>query len=328
VTADAGADGDDRPTVVALAGGVGGAKLAAGLQSIVGEALTVVVNTGDDFELFGLAIWPDHDTVAYTLAGRDDRERGWGLRDETWHAMEALDRLGGPTWFRLGDRDLATHLFRTGRLADGGRPTDVALALQSALGDAGRILPMSDDPVRTRVRTDDGWLDFQDWFVRLRQEPLVREVGFEGIAAARPTAEVLGAIGGADAIVVCPSNPFVSIGPILALPGIRDAVAARRRAGVRAVAVSPIVGGRALKGPADRMLASLGHDVSVLGVARLYADLVDVLVIDTVDAALRDEIETLGPEVVVTRTVMTDDASRAAVARVALEAARTRAART
>jgi LPPG:FO 2-phospho-L-lactate transferase len=312
--------GSRRSGIVALAGGVGGAKLAAGLQAVVGAGLTVVVNTGDDFELHGLSIWPDHDTVAYTLAGLDDREQGWGLRDETWHVMDALAGLGGETWFRLGDRDLATHLARTGRLARGERPTDVALALQAALGVGPRVLPMSDEPVRTEVRTDDGWLPFQDYFVRLRQAPTVREIRFRGIEQARPSAEVAAAIEVAEAIVVCPSNPFVSIGPILAVPGIRAAIAARRAAGARVVAVSPIVAGRALKGPADRMLRSLGHDPSALGVARLYAGIADVLVVDGADVDLAAAIRSAGVEPLVAETVMTDDASRARLAATVVDA--------
>ncbi len=303
-----------RRRVIELAGGVGGAKLAAGLQSVVGRALTVVVNTADDLHRHGLEIWPDHDTVLYTLAGEDDRERGWGLRGETWSAMEGLARFGEPTWFRLGDRDLATHLVRTDRLHRGERPTEVARGLAGALGIAATILPMSDAPVRTAVRTDDGWLPFQEYFVRLGQVPEVREVRFDGVDAAGPTPDVLGALEAATVVVIGPSNPIVSIGPILALPGLREALAAVRRRGAPLVGVSPIVGGRALKGPADRMLASLGHEASALGVARLYARLLDGFVIDTVDAALRPAIEALGMAVAVTDTVMIDDAARARLA--------------
>ncbi len=316
---------DARPAparVVALAGGVGGAKLAAGLAAHLGDRLTVVVNTGDDLERYGLAIWPDHDTVVYTLAGLDDRERGWGLRDESWQAMAMLERLGAEPWFRLGDRDLGTHLFRTERLAAGRRPTEVALEIQAGFGLRPRVLPMVDEPVRTRVRTDEGWLAFQEYFVRRRQEPAVREVAFEGIEASRPTPEVLEAIAAAEAIVVCPSNPFVSIGPILAVPGLRDALDARRAGGIRILAVSPIVGGRALKGPADRMLASLGHESSARGVGRLYAGLVDALVIDEADRLQADAIAALGIQPVVGPTVMTDDASRAALGALVLSAAR------
>jgi LPPG:FO 2-phospho-L-lactate transferase len=301
--------------VVLLAGGVGGAKLAHGLAAHLGERLTVVVNTGDDLERHGLAIWPDHDTVLYTLAGLDDRDRGWGLRDETWTAIDQLERLGEDAWFRLGDRDIATHLLRTERLARGDRPTDVAVALRHAFGVRPTILPMTDSPVRTEVDTDEGTLDFQDYFVRRRQEPEVSGVRFRGVDAARPTAAVLAAVADAIAIVVAPSNPIVSIGPILALPGMTDAIAARRAQGVPVVAVSPIVGGRALKGPADRMLVSLGGESSAVEIARRYASLVDVLVIDTADAALAREIEALGIEAAVRDTIMTDDDTRAALGR-------------
>ena len=307
---------------VLLAGGVGGAKLAHGLQTELGAELTVVVNTGDDLERHGLVIWPDHDTVMYTLAGLDDRERGWGLRGETWTVSEQLDRLGEDAWFRLGDRDIATHLVRSERLRRGERPTEVARSLQAALGVGATILPMSDDPVRTEVRTDDGWLEFQEYFVHRRQEPAVHEVRFRDIDAARPTREVTAAIAGADAVIVAPSNPIVSIGPILAVPGLRDALEAARRQGARIVAVSGIVGGKALKGPADRMLASLGMESSALGVARLYADIVDRFVLDTVDANLEPAIRALGLATLVVDTIMTDDAARARLARDALAFAR------
>ncbi len=297
--------------VVELAGGVGGAKLAHGLAAHLGPDLTVVVNTGDDLERHGLVVWPDHDTVLYTLANLDDRERGWGLRDETWTVMAQLERLGEPTWFRLGDRDLATHLLRTEQLRIGRRPTEVALDLQRRFGIGPRILPMSDSPVRTVVDTDTGRLEFQEYFVRLRQEPTVLAVHFEGIEAARPTPEVEAAIDGAELVVLAPSNPIVSIGPILAVPGLRDLLVARRAAGVPIVGVSPIVAGRALKGPADRMLASLGHEVSAAGVAAVYGQLLTGFVIDAVDGALAPKIEALGLQVLVTDTIMTDDPARA-----------------
>jgi LPPG:FO 2-phospho-L-lactate transferase len=308
--------------VVVLAGGVGGAKLGAGLQAVVGARVSVVVNTGDDLERHGLAIWPDHDTVLYTLAGLDDRERGWGLRDETWSASAQLERLGEKTWFRLGDRDLATHIVRTARLRTGARPTTVARELGHALGVAATILPMTDEPVRTQVRTDDGWLEFQEYFVRRRHEPVVREIRFDGIDAARPTPEVLDALATADAIVVAPSNPFVSVAPILAVPGLADALASRRAQGAPVVAISPIVGGRALKGPADRMLASLGAEPSALGVARRYAGWLDGFVLDELDRALETEIAALGLATLVTDTVMTDDESRRRLATGTLELAR------
>lgn len=307
--------------VVALAGGVGGARLAHGLQQVLdpGE-LTVVVNTADDTERHGLLVCPDHDTVMYTLAEIANRELGWGIAGETWAVMDQLGTYGEETWFRLGDRDLAAHIVRTARLRAGARLTEVALHLQASLGLATRILPMTDVPVRTRVLTDAGWLDFQDYFVRLRQEPDVRAVTFDGAQAAAATAEVRDAFGSADAIVVCPSNPIVSVAPILAVPGIRDAIDAARARGVRAAAVSPIVGGKALKGPADRMLATLGHEVSALGVARIHAGLVDTFVLDAVDADLAPAVEALGLRAVVTDTIMVDDEARARLARETLAA--------
>ena len=309
--------------VVELAGGVGGAKLAEGLATHLGADLTVVVNTGDDLELYGLAIWPDHDTVAYTLAGLDDEIRGWGLRDETWTVMDGLAGLGDEPWFRLGDRDLATHLWRTERLRAGARPTDVALELGAALDLAPTILPMSDDPVRTQVLTDDGWLEFQEYFVHRHQAPEVREVRFRGIDDARPTPEVLAALEAADVIVIAPSNPIVSIGPILAVPGMAVSLAEARDRGVPVIAVSGIIGGKALKGPADRMLTSLGHESSALGVARLYAGVATAFVVDTTDAASAPAIGELGLRPVVADTIMTDDAARARVAGEVLRAAAT-----
>ena len=307
--------------VVELAGGVGGAKLGEGLQAVVGEQLTVIVNTADDTERHGLLVCADHDTVMYTLAGLENQEFGWGLAGDSWTVMSALERYGEEGWFRLGDRDLATHIVRTERLRRGERLTDVCRHLQARLGVVATILPMTDESVRTQVRTDDGWLDFQDYFVRLRQAPEVREVRFEGVADARPTAEVLAAISEADIVVIAPSNPIVSIGPILAVPGMSDALAAARSRGTRIIAVSGIVGGRALKGPADRMLASLGHEPTALGVARGYAGLIDTFVLDDVDAALALDVEALGINTLVTDTIMTDDASRARLAAEILSAA-------
>ena len=300
--------------VVELAGGVGGAKLAEGLQAVVRERLTVVVNTADDTERHGLLVCADHDTVLYTLAGLENPEFGWGLAGDSWRTMGAMERFGEEGWFRLGDLDLATHIVRTSRLRDGARLTEVLLGLQRSLGLRARILAMTDEPVRTRVRTDDGWLDFQDYFVRLRQAPDVREVAFAGIESARPTTEVSAAIGAAGVIVIGPSNPIVSIGPILAVPGMTELLGEARGRGARIVAVSGIIGGKALKGPADRMLASLGHEPTALGVARGYAGLVDTFVLDDVDAALAPAVEELGLRAVVTDTVMTDDASRARLA--------------
>lgn len=308
--------------VVELAGGVGGAKLAEGLAAHLGADLTVVVNTGDDLERHGLTIWPDHDTVAYTLAGLDDEVRGWGLRDETWMVMDALASLGDEAWFRLGDRDLATHLWRTDRLRAGARPTEVALELRDRLGIAPRILPMADEPVRTEVRTDDGWLEFQEYFVHRHQAPTVHEVRFRGIQAARATPEVVAVLAAADLIVIAPSNPIVSVRPILALAGVREVLAAARTRGTPVIAMSGIIGGLALKGPADRMLASLGHESSALGVARLYRDVADIFVMDSVDVEAVPNVEALGLRAVAFDTIMSDDAARARVGRAVLDLVR------
>jgi len=299
--------------VVELAGGVGGARLAHGLQASLGSDLTVVVNTADDVERHGLLVCPDHDTVLYTLAGIEG-PFGWGIAGDTSAAMAQLGVYGEETWFGLGDRDLAAHIVRTARLRAGARLTDANLGLQRSLGLAATILAMSDDPVRTKVRTSSGWLEFQDYFVRLRQEPEVLEVRFEGIADARPTAEVLDAIETASLIVIAPSNPIVSVGPILAVPGLRAAIEGASAAGTPVVAISGIVGGHALKGPADRMLASLGQESSALGVARLYAGLATAFVLDPVDRAFVPGVEALGMRTFVTDTIMSDGPARAMVA--------------
>jgi LPPG:FO 2-phospho-L-lactate transferase len=301
-------------TVVALAGGVGGAKLAEGLQACVGDRLAVIVNTGDDCIRHGLIVMPDHDTVLYNLAGIEQAAWGWGIEGDTHTVMAQLGAYGEEMWFSLGDRDLALHIARTARIRAGSRVTEACIAAQASLGIAGRILPMTDATVATEVRTAEGWLEFQEYFVHRRQEPEVLEVRFARIDEAAPTPEVRAAIAGASAIVLCPSNPLVSVAPILAVPGMRDLVGATRERGVPVAAVSPIIGGRALKGPADRMLASLGLESSALGVARLYADLVDVFVLDTVDADAAGAVEALGMLTLVTDTIMTDDASRARLA--------------
>jgi len=283
--------------------------------------LTVIVNTADDTERHGLLVCPDHDTVLYTLAGLENPELGWGLAGDSWTTMTALERYGEEGWFRLGDLDLATHIVRTDRLRQGARLTDVLLGLQRSLGISATILPMADAPVRTEVRTDDGWLAFQDYFVRLRQAPDVREVRFAGSASARPTPEVAAAIEAAAIVVIGPSNPIVSVGPILAVPGMTELLAAARTRGTRFVAVSGIIGGKALKGPADRMLATLGHEPTALGVARGYAGLIDAFVLDTVDAALAPAVDALGMRAVVTDSIMTDDPSRERLAVAVLAAA-------
>jgi len=308
--------------VVLLAGGVGGAKLAHGLQEHLGSRLVVIVNTADDVERHGLLVSPDHDTVMYTLAGVDNREWGWGVAGETFATSEMLERYGEETWFRLGDRDLATHIVRSARLRRGDRPTDIARDLQHALGVRAVILPMSDEPVRTEVLTDDGWLGFQDYFVRLHQAPEVRDLRFVGVEEARSTPEVDAALEAAESIMIAPSNPFVSVRPILSVAGIEAGVQTARSRGAPVVAVSGIVGGVALKGPADRMLVSLGHEASALGVARQYTGIADVFVLDSLDAALEPQIRELGLRTVVTDTIMAGDAGRARLAAEVLEAAR------
>ncbi len=310
--------------IVALAGGVGGAKLAHGLAQILTPAeLTLVVNTGDDFEHLGLHIAPDLDTVMYTLAGLANPETGWGQRHETWSFMDALERLGGPTWFRLGDRDLATHVERTRRLRAGQSLTHVTAALGAALGVRHPILPMSDHAVRTWVDTEEGELEFQEYFVHRRCRPRVRAVRFAGLEAAAPAPAVLEALDAADLVVFCPSNPFLSLDPILSLPGLRERVRARP-----VVAVSPIVGGQAIKGPAAKLLSELGLDVSATAVAGHYRDLLTGFVLDTVDAGLAADVEALGPATRVTDTVMRSDDDRARLAEATLDFARSlRAAR-
>ena len=298
--------------VALLAGGSGGTKLADGFARVLAPGdLRVIANVGDDFELHGLHVAPDTDALLYTLSGMVDSERGWGVRDDTFTSHEMLARYGEPDWFRVGDADLATHIERTRRLRSGETLTDATAAMAGALGIAAQVLPATDDRLRTRIRTDAGTLDFQDYFVRLRQEPEVRGIELDGVESARPTAAALDAIASADLIVLGPSNPVVSIGPILALAGMREAIADAR---APRLAVSPIVGGRALKGPADRMLASLGHEVSALGVARIYAGVVDRFVLDEIDADLVAEVEALGMAVEVRQTVMRTEGDRAALA--------------
>lgn len=288
--------------IVALAGGVGGAKLAQGLAAFVPpDRLSVVVNTADDFDLYGLRICPDLDTVLYTLGGIADPIQGWGIAGDTYRTLEALARYGRDPWFRLGDKDFATHIVRTERLRAGSSLTEVIAELAMALGVQAAILPMSDDPVATIVQTSHGKLAFQDYFVARRQTDDVLGVEFAGIDAASLPSGVTAAIAQAETIVFCPSNPIVSIAPILAVPGFR---ATLEQAAAPRIAISPIVSGRALKGPADRMLASLGHEVSPYGVASLYRGLVDGMVIDEADVASADRIESLGMRVRVTKTIM------------------------
>ena len=313
--------------VTLLAGGVGGARLADGLVRVpsAGAApvdLTVVVNTGDDAEIHGLWVSPDLDTVLYTLAGRENRAQGWGLEGETFTVHEALGELGVDTWFLLGDRDLATHVARTAARRAGEPLSTTTARLAAALGVPARLLPVTDDRVATVVDTPAGTLDFQEYFVRRRHADPVHDVRFEGAAAARPAPGVPAALREADVLVVAPSNPVLSIGPLLAVPGVRAALESRT---APCVAVSPIIGGRALKGPAADVLRALGHEATALGVARMYAGLVDALVVDHADAALRPDIEALGMRVVLTDAVMHDRDDRARLATEVLAAAGPRA---
>jgi LPPG:FO 2-phospho-L-lactate transferase len=312
------ADSSRKSMVVALSGGIGGAKLVLGLSRIVPAGdLVVIANTGDDFEHLGLAISPDLDTIMYALAGCDDPQRGWGRRDETWTFMAALAALGGETWFQLGDGDLATHVERTRRLAAGETLSAVTAALCRRLGIAARVLPMSDDKVRTRLRTSEGWLDFQDYFVRRRCVPSVLELVYEGAAAARAHPDALAALRDPRlrAVVICPSNPFVSIEPILAVPGLREAIAT---CAAPVVAVSPIIGGQAVKGPTAKMMRELALQVSAAGVAKRYDDLLDAYVLDRADA---DDAAALGIPVTVAHTLMVTLEDREGLARRVLAAA-------
>ena len=303
--------------VVVLCGGVGGAKLVLGLSKVLApERLLVVVNTGDDFEHLGFTICPDLDTVTYTLADLADRERGWGRAGETWHFMETLRELGGEDWFNLGDRDLALHAARTARLRAGERLSAVTADILHSLGVAVPVVPMSDDPVRTVVETGEGPLPFQHYFVRRRCAPAVTGFRFEGIEDASPHPAFLAALKDAEAVVIAPSNPYVSVDPILSLPGVRGAMAA---AAGPVVAVSPIVGGQALKGPAAKMMAELGVPASAEAVARHYRGLIDALVIDHADMSARTDIATQGIDVTVTQTVMKSLDDRIALARDVLD---------
>lgn len=306
--------------LAALAGGVGAARLLAGLVAITDASrVTAIVNTGDDVTLHGLHISPDLDTITYTLAGAINPDTGWGLAGETWRAMEALSRYGGLDWFNLGDRDLATHLYRTQRLHEGASLSEVTAEIAAAWQLRLRLLPVTDDRLETRMTVPgEGEIGFQEYFVRHHHSVPVRAVRFAGAHDAKPGPDVVRTIEDAEAVIICPSNPIVSIGPLLAVPGVRTAVEARRD---NAVAVSPIVAGSALKGPADRLLRELGHEASVAGVARLYASLASTLVIDEADAALADAVEAEGLRAVVTPTVMKGPDEAAALCRVVLAAA-------
>ena len=270
------------PKIVALCGGVGGAKLALGLERRFGAGVTVIVNTGDDFEHLGLHISPDVDTVLYTLGGLSDPQRGWGRADETWHFMESLGAIGGDVWFQLGDRDLAMHIERTHQLRSGISLTEFTASMARRLGIAAAVVPMSDEPVSTVVHTNEGALPFQEYFVRRRCEPVLQRVEFRNAERARPSAAALAALRDPDltAIVICPSNPYLSVAPILAVPSMRDAI---RAAAVPVVAVSPLIGGTAVKGPTAKILTELNKDCTPLTIARYYHDLIDGLIIDQAD---------------------------------------------
>ena len=300
--------------IVALAGGVGGAKLAQGLaMQLPPEQLLIVVNTGDDFVHFGMHISPDIDTVMYWLSGLNDAARGWGLAEETWNFMAALERLGGPTWFSLGDRDLATHVERTQRLARGETLSQVTRHLCGRLGIAHHVAPMTDQRMRTIVYTADAALEFQHYFVRLHCEPAVTGIAFDGAQSASPSPAFATAMSdhAVDAIVICPSNPLLSIDPILSVPGVRERIRQKR---APVVAISPIVGGQAIKGPAAKIFRELGRDASVVAVAKHYRGLIEGIVIDTVDAGAKPAIEALGLRVAITNTVMKNPADQARLA--------------
>lgn len=288
--------------IVALAGGVGGAKLAQGLAQILApEELTVIVNTGDDFEHLGLYICPDLDTVCYTLAGLANPETGWGRADESWNTIANVERLGGPAWFRLGDQDMATHIERTRRLREGQTLTQITKDFCSSWGIEHTILPMSDSPVRTMVNTDEGELSFQEYFVHRRCEPKVKGFRFDGVEGAEPVVGAKEALEQADAIVICPSNPWVSVDPILQiisplLPG--------EGSGVRVVAVSPIIGGKTVKGPAAKMFDELGIEPSALAVAKHYRNILTGFVLDKTDSLMEDDVKNLNVQTLVTDTLM------------------------
>ncbi len=298
--------------ITVLSGGVGAARLLRVLRGrLGGDELTAVVNVGDDFTLYGLTICPDLDTVTYTLAGRVDALQGWGQRDESWTVRDGLVALGDDAWFRLGDRDLATHLYRSRRLGEGATKTAVSDEIARALGVDVRVLPATDDPVATTLTTSAGVLSFQDYFVRHRHAVAVSGIDYAGADRARPGPDVVAAIARADRVVLAPSNPLLSLAPIFAVPGVRGALAARQGP---CVAVSPLVGGRALKGPADRLLGELGHAPATEGVAEIFGDLVDTWVIDEADASDAARLRARGFEVRVTTTVMGDPEREASLA--------------
>jgi len=304
--------------VAALAGGTGAAKLLRGLVQVIDPGdVTIIGNTGDDAEVWGLHVSPDLDTVTYALSGRLDVARGWGLAEESFHCLDAMATLGGDTWFNLGDRDLATHLWRTRALRAGRALSEVTAEIGRTLGARARVLPMSDDPVRTRIETPDGWLDFQEYFVREKAQPAVRAIAYVGADRAKPAPGVVEAIRDADLVVICPSNPVTSVGPILAVPGLVDALRAARTV----VGVSPIVGGAPVSGPAGTLMRARGLEVSAAGVATAYAPWLRTLVVDARDHDAPAAVSALGVRAVVADTLMTDRATEIALARAVMDAA-------
>ena len=299
--------------VTAVAGGVGASKLLLGLYEVMDPRdLTIIVNTGDDIVLHSLKISPDLDIVTYTLAGIVDSAKGWGFRGETFNALKRLAVYGRPSWFNLGDRDLATHIHRTAMLAEGKSLSQAADSIRIALGVKSRILPMSDDPVPTIIDSNEGPLHFQEYLVKRRTEPVVCGIRFVGVESGRPAPGVLEAISSADRIIICPSNPLISIGPILAVPPVRDELRANKE---KVFAVCPIVGGKSLKGPSDKMLAQLGHEPTALGAAKLYADFTDTFIIDPADKSQSAAISALGMKVAILPTVMKTLARKRKLAR-------------
>ncbi|MEP7273602.1 MAG: 2-phospho-L-lactate transferase [Acidobacteriota bacterium] len=303
--------------ITALAGGVGASKLLDGLtRAISPEEISIVVNTGDDIEMFGLYISPDLDIVTYTLADLVNEATGWGVRNDTFRSLEGLKQYGGADWFNLGDRDLATHIWRTMMLRQGHTLSQAADHIRRSLGVRSRLLPMTDSYTPTTILSDDGEMHFQEYLVRRRAQVPVRGLRFENIENAAPAPGVIQAIEESSAVIICPSNPLISIGPILAVPGIRQAL---HETSATVVAISPVVGGASLKGPTDQMLSDLGMEVSALQVAKLYADLLDIYVIDEADAAGSDAIRELGLEVIVTRTIMSGPEEKLALAMTTLD---------
>jgi LPPG:FO 2-phospho-L-lactate transferase len=306
-----------KQNITALAGGVGASKLLLGLYEVMNPSmLTIIVNTGDDIVLHGLKISPDLDIVTYTLAGIVDGAKGWGIRGETFYALKRLAGYGRADWFNLGDRDLATHIHRTAMLAEGKSLSQAAESIRRALAVKARILPMSDDPVPTIIESNEGPLHFQEYLVKRRAEPIVKGIRFDGAESTRPAPGVLEAIREAGRILICPSNPLISIGPILAIPGVREELRARK---ADVFAVCPIVGGKSLKGPSDKMLAQQGHEATALGVAKLYADFTGTLVIDPVDKTQASAISALGIKVAVLPTVIKTLAQKRKLARALLQ---------